>query len=117
MTSLYPDRPPESGLRLEHDSMGDMQVPSSALYAAQTQRAVENFPVSGYRVDPAVLAALARIKAAAARTNAALGMLDAGVAQAVSAAADDLARTWTPAGCWTSSRWTSSRPARAPQRT
>ena len=77
--------------RTEHDSMGDVQVPHDALYGAQTQRAVENFPVSGYRVDPAVLVALARIKAAAARTNAELGVLPPDVAEAVAAAADDVA--------------------------
>ena len=81
--------PPDS--RPEHDSLGEVLVPRDALYGAQTQRAVENFPVSGYRMDPAVLVALARIKAAAARTNAELGVLASDVAEAVAAAADDVA--------------------------
>ena len=71
--------------------MGDVEVPAGALYGAQTQRAVENFPVSGYRMDVAVLAALARIKAAAARTNGDLGVLPPDVAEAVAAAADEVA--------------------------
>jgi fumarate hydratase, class II len=82
----------EAATRTEHDSMGDLQVPAGALYAAQTQRAVGNFAVSGVRMDPAVLIALARIKAAAARTNADLGVMPADVADAVAAAADGVAR-------------------------
>jgi fumarate hydratase class II len=85
------DRPPEPQFRLEHDTMGDVRVPADALYGAQTQRAVENFPVSGVRIEPAVIVALARIKAAAARTNAALGVLPADVAEAVAWAADQVA--------------------------
>ncbi|HEY6798153.1 MAG TPA: class II fumarate hydratase [Kineosporiaceae bacterium] len=92
MTSSQASQVPGGEVRVEHDSMGEVQVPRDALYAAQTQRAVENFPISGYRVDAAVLAALARIKAAAARTNADLGILDADIAAAISAAADELAR-------------------------
>jgi fumarate hydratase, class II len=92
MTPTDPGPATAGGVRLEHDSMGTLGVPRDALYAAQTQRAVENFPVSGYRFDPAVLAALARIKAAAARTNARLGVLVEDVAEAIAAAADGLAR-------------------------
>ncbi len=77
--------------RTEHDSMGDVQVPAAAKYAAQTQRAVENFPVSGQRLERAHLEALARIKAAAAKVNASLGVLDADVAQAVQDAAAEVA--------------------------
>jgi fumarate hydratase class II len=71
--------------------MGDVRVPASALYGAQTQRAVENFPLSGVRVEPAVIVALARIKSAAARTNAVLGVLPVDVAEAVARAADQVA--------------------------
>ncbi|MDO9396586.1 MAG: lyase family protein, partial [Herbiconiux sp.] len=60
--------------------MGEVRVPASALYGAQTQRAVENFPVSGDGLEPAQIAALARIKKAAAIANARLGVLDQGIA-------------------------------------
>ncbi len=80
-------QPGEDGFRVEHDSMGDVRVPATALYGAQTQRAVDNFPLSGERVDPAVVHALARVKQAAARTNAALGVLPTDVAAALEAAA------------------------------
>src|SRR3982751_1047346 len=78
-------------VRIERDTMGEVAVPAAALYGAQTQRAVENFPVSGIRVDPAVVRALARVKAAAARVNARLGVLPPDVADAVAAAAQEVA--------------------------
>jgi fumarate hydratase class II len=74
--------------RIEHDTMGEVKVPASALYGAQTQRAVENFPVSGDVLEPAQIAALARIKKAAAIANAQLGVLDSGIADAIASAAD-----------------------------
>ena len=74
--------------RIEHDTMGEVRVPADALWQAQTQRAVENFPISGTRVELAQVHALARIKGAAARVNAALGVLAPDVAQAVAEAAD-----------------------------
>src|SRR5215213_830222 len=77
--------------RTEHDSMGEVQVPAAAKWRAQTQRAVHNFPISGLRLERAHIAALARIKAAAARVNADLGVLPAEVAQAVAAAAEEVA--------------------------
>jgi fumarate hydratase class II len=77
--------------RIEHDTMGEVRVPADALWGAQTQRAVQNFPISGVRVEPAVIHALARIKSAAAVVNARLGVIDADVAQAVAAAADEVA--------------------------
>jgi fumarate hydratase class II len=77
--------------RTEHDSMGEVQVPADALYRAQTQRAVENFPVSGLRVEPALIRALAAIKGAAARANADLGVLDPHTAQRIVQAADQVA--------------------------
>lgn len=69
--------------RIEKDSMGELQVPSDALYAAQTQRAVDNFPISGLRVPPAFIRALGLIKGACAEVNAELGLLDAGRAKAI----------------------------------
>ena len=74
--------------RIEHDTMGEVRVPRDALYAAQTQRAVENFPISGDALDPAQIVALARIKKAAALANKELGTLDATIADAIARAAD-----------------------------
>ncbi|WP_081235132.1 class II fumarate hydratase [Clavibacter tessellarius] len=77
--------------RIEHDTMGEVRVPRTALYAAQTQRAVENFPISGRGLEPAQIQALARIKRAAAIVNGEMGIVDADVAQAIVAAADEVA--------------------------
>ncbi|WP_314507203.1 class II fumarate hydratase [uncultured Microbacterium sp.] len=74
--------------RIEHDTMGEVRVPRDALYAAQTQRAVENFPISGDALDPAQIVALARIKKAAALANKELGTLDGAIADAIARAAD-----------------------------
>ncbi len=82
---------PAAATRTERDSMGEMQVPSDALYGASTQRAVENFPISGQRMPPRFLRALALIKLAAAETNGQLGLLDADVAGAIAAAAASVA--------------------------
>ena len=79
------------GFRVEHDTMGDVLVPADALYRAQTQRAVENFPISGLRLERGHIEALARIKKAAARANAELGVLPEDVAAAIVAAADEVA--------------------------
>ncbi|WP_422665031.1 class II fumarate hydratase [Agrococcus beijingensis] len=76
--------------RIEHDTMGEVRVPKHALYAAQTQRAVENFPISGKGLEPAQIVALARIKRAAAIANRELGILEAPVAEAIVAAADEI---------------------------
>ncbi len=73
--------------RIEHDSMGEVQVPSEALWRAQTQRAVENFPISGTTLEPRHIHALAAIKAAAARVNAELGVIDEEQATAIRDAA------------------------------
>lgn len=80
-----------SGFRIEHDTMGEVRVPADALYRAQTQRAVENFPISGTRLERSHIEALARIKKAAARANAELGVLEQDVADAIVAAADEVA--------------------------
>jgi fumarate hydratase class II len=74
--------------RIEHDTMGEVRVPKDALYAAQTQRAVENFPISGDPLEPAQIVALARIKKAAALANKDLGTLDGAIADAIARAAD-----------------------------
>ncbi len=76
--------------RIEHDTMGEVKVPKDALYAAQTQRAVENFPISGTKLERAQIAALAQIKKAAALANAELGVLDAPVAKAIAQAAEEV---------------------------
>jgi len=78
--------------RIEKDSMGEVRVPADALYAAQTQRAVENFPVSGLAMPRAVIRALGLIKAAAARANLELGLIESDMAEAVEGAANEVAR-------------------------
>jgi fumarate hydratase class II len=77
--------------RIERDTMGEVEVPAQALWRAQTQRAVDNFPISGQRLEPAHIRALAQIKAAAAAINADLGVLDRRVADAIVAAAEEVA--------------------------
>jgi fumarate hydratase, class II len=77
--------------RIERDSMGELQVPIDALWGAQTQRAVENFPISGRPMPRAFIRAIALIKSAAARANVALDLLDANIAAAIDAAAAEVA--------------------------
>ena len=77
--------------RIEHDTMGEVRVPADALYRAQTQRAVENFPISGRGLERAQIRALGLLKAAAARVNGKLGVLDADLAEAIAKAADEVA--------------------------
>jgi fumarate hydratase class II len=77
--------------RVERDTMGEVQVPADALWRAQTQRAVENFPISGAGLEPAHVTALAQIKAAAAHVNAELGVVPREEAEAVLAAAEEVA--------------------------
>ncbi|MFC5182019.1 class II fumarate hydratase [Actinomadura harenae] len=81
--------------RIEHDSMGEVRVPAGAKWRAQTQRAVENFPISGRGLEPAHIAALGQIKAAAATVNAELGVLEKDMAEAIRDAALEVA-----AGKW-----------------
>ncbi len=78
--------------RTEHDSMGEVQVPATALYGASTQRAVENFTLSDLRLPPHFITALALIKAACAHINHELGLLDADLAAAIEKAAREVAR-------------------------
>jgi fumarate hydratase class II len=81
----------DEDVRIEHDTMGEVRVPRSARWGAQTQRAVENFPVSGRPVEPELVHALGAIKAAAAEVNADLGVLDRTVAAAIVTAAQQVA--------------------------
>jgi len=85
----------ETPFRTEQDSMGEVLVPAQAKWQAQTQRAVENFPISGQRLELAHIEALARIKAAAAKVNAKLGVVDRPIATAIQDAAAEVA-----AGRW-----------------
>jgi fumarate hydratase class II len=78
--------------RIERDSMGEVRVPATAKWRAQTQRAVQNFPISGRGLGRAQIEALARIKAAVASVKQARGMIDADLAAAIGAAADAVAR-------------------------
>ncbi|MET8344253.1 class II fumarate hydratase [Streptomyces microflavus] len=77
--------------RIEHDSMGEVKVPAHAKWRAQTQRAVENFPISGQRLERAHIEALARIKGAAAKVNAELKVLDPDISGAIQEAAAEVA--------------------------
>jgi fumarate hydratase class II len=78
--------------RTERDSMGEMVVPANAYYGAQTARAVENFPISGLRFPRSLIGALGTVKAACARVNAELGLLDRRLADAIVRAAEEVAR-------------------------
>jgi len=81
----------DKGFRVEHDSMGELKVPADALWGAQTQRAVENFPISGLPMHRAFIRALGLIKASAATVNQALDVLDKKRGQAIEAAALEVA--------------------------
>ena len=81
--------------RIEHDTMGEVQVPASARWGAQTQRAVENFPISGLRIERALIGALASIKGAASIVNLELGVLPEDVALAIHDSAVEV-----PKGQW-----------------
>ncbi|WP_199180035.1 class II fumarate hydratase [Verrucosispora sp. ts21] len=83
--------PEAAGYRIERDSMGEVEVPADALWRAQTQRAVQNFPISGRGIEPAQIRALAQIKGAAAEVNGDLGVIDANVAASIAAAAAHVA--------------------------
>lgn len=83
------------GFRIEKDSLGEVQVPETALYGAQTQRAVLNFPISGQRFGRRMIEALGLVKAAAAEANGALGNLEPAVAHAIADAASEVA-----SGAW-----------------
>ncbi len=82
------DRP---SYRIEHDTMGEVRVPTSARWGAQTQRAVQNFPISGYRIDRALIAALAAVKGAVALENGRRRAVPKAMAAAIHAAAGEVA--------------------------
>src|ERR1700689_5470067 len=77
--------------RTERDTMGEMRVPADALYGAQTQRAAENFPISGLRFPRPFIRALGLIKSAAARINGRRGEISPEIAAAIEKAADAVA--------------------------
>ena len=79
------------GYRIERDSLGEVRVPDDALYGAQTQRAFENFPISGQRFGRGFIQAMGLIKKCAALTNLELGNLDAEIAEAIASAAEEVA--------------------------
>jgi fumarate hydratase class II len=85
---MIPEGP---AVRIERDSLGEVRIPSAALWGPQTQRAVENFPVSGLRMPRAFIRALGLIKAAAATVNAALGEISPAIARAIAEAAVEVA--------------------------
>src|SRR5581483_753134 len=76
--------------RTERDPLGELQVPADAYYGVQTARAAENFPISGLRAPADLVTATILVKKAAAEANLALGRLDADVARAIVAAADEV---------------------------
>ncbi len=82
---------PDGEFRIEHDTMGEVRVPKNAKYQAQTQRAVENFPISFRPLEQTQIRALALIKSAAAKVNVKLGVVPQDVGEAVSQAADRVA--------------------------
>jgi fumarate hydratase class II len=82
----------EAESRIERDSMGEIRVPATAKWGAQTQRAVENFPISGMRLERSLIEALARIKAAVVAVKRELGLMEPDLADAIAAAADEVAR-------------------------
>jgi len=85
----------EPGYRIEHDTMGEVRVPAASKWQAQTQRAVENFPISGLAIDPALIRALAAIKRTVALEKARRRMLGKRTAEAIAAAAEEVeAGTW-----------------------
>jgi len=79
-----------SQYRTESDSMGDIQVPAGALYGAQTQRAIDNFQISGTPLPGAFIRAVAQVKKACAQANQALGLLEPAVADAIASACDEI---------------------------
>src|ERR1043165_7728986 len=77
-------------MRIERDTLGEVRVPDDALYGAQTQRAVENYPISGLREHPVFIRSFILLKKAAALANKELDALDAGLADSIVGACDDL---------------------------
>ncbi|MBM7507361.1 fumarate hydratase class II [Nocardioides salarius] len=89
--SAHAESQADREVRIEHDSMGEVEVPRDALWRAQTQRAVQNFPISGTPIEPALVHAIGQVKAAAATVNGELGILETARAEAVTLAAQQVA--------------------------
>jgi aspartate ammonia-lyase len=81
---------PSTQPRIERDSLGERELPADVYYGIQTARAIENFPISGWKPYPSLVTATIQIKKAAARVNSELGSLDARIAEAIEAAADEV---------------------------
>src|SRR5258708_1292822 len=81
---------PSTQPRIERDSLGERELPADVYYGIQTARAIENFPISGWKPYPSLVPATIQIKKAAARANSPLGSLDTGIATAIEAAADEV---------------------------
>jgi aspartate ammonia-lyase len=81
---------PSTQTRIERDSLGEREIPAEAYYGIQTARAIENFPISGWKPFPSLVTATIQVKKAAARVNAQLGVLDGKLARAIEAAADEV---------------------------
>src|SRR3954462_6643592 len=92
MTSATNAASANGEFRIEHDSMGEVRVPASAKWAAQTQRAVDNFPISGLRVERALIGGLATLKGIGATVNGRLKIIEKDVAAAIHDAAAEVAR-------------------------
>lgn len=82
----------EQEMRVEKDSMGEMNVPAKAYYGAQTQRAVENFPISGYRMPRPMIKALAEIKRAVATVSGKYGWVDEKITKAIISASEEVSQ-------------------------
>src|SRR5579859_74253 len=95
MVGSYDPRPlpsePMTEYRIEHDTMGEVRVPVAAKWQAQTQRAVENFPISGLPIERLLIAALADVKGAVAAESARMKVIDERVADAIVEAAQEVA--------------------------
>jgi aspartate ammonia-lyase len=81
---------PSTQPRIERDSLGERELPANVYYGIQTARAIENFPISGWKPYPSLVTATIQIKKAAARANSALGLLDTPIATAIESAADEV---------------------------
>src|SRR2546422_1754804 len=81
---------PSTQPRIERDSLGERELPADVYYGIQTARAIENFPISGWKPYPSLVTATIQIKKAAARVNAALGVLEPRLAQAIESACDEV---------------------------
>ena len=101
----------EQAMRVERDSMGELQVPADAYYGAQTMRAALNFPISSLRFPRSFIRGLGQVKLAAAQVNQELELLDPEIAEVIVAAAT---RRWLTGRWTTTSSWTYSRRVRVP---